>query len=137
MMAAESISGSSGPCLVVASGVERARSLQALIERATGQPVIVFHDCVSAIDAIEDHPGYFSRIVVDQHVGGDLSLDAFQIRVSEEEPGLVVQLVGALAPGLRMFPSDHTAATNFCALAQYVPLDAALIMRPLPTVSMC
>jgi hypothetical protein len=85
---------SSGPCLVVASGVDRARALQGLIEHATGRSVMAFHDCTTAIDAIENHPGFFSAVVVDRHVSGELSLEDFRARVGEEEPGLPVQMVG-------------------------------------------
>lgn len=101
MIAPGFMTTASGPCLVVASGVRRARALQGLIEKATGRPVMAFHDCASAIEAIEDHPGYFSGVIVDRHVSGDLSLEEFCNRVSDEEPGLPVQMVGPQALRLR------------------------------------
>ncbi len=103
MIAPGFMTTASGPCLVVASGVHRARALQGLVEQATGRPVIAFHDCASALEAIEDHPGYFAGVIVDRHVSGDLSLEEFWARVGDEEPGLPVQMVGPQALRIREF----------------------------------
>lgn len=82
--------------IVVSADLMRARFLQNTIENSCGIPVLVFYELAFVVEAIEDNPGFFSAVFVDDRLPLDSALRCFRQWLEVEDPQITVQKLSLL-----------------------------------------